>query len=250
MTTTAHTVSPEDLMAFLDGELSAAAAEAVAAHLAECEECAGVVTQFRGASQALSLWAVDEGLSEDSEIAIKELAADAAYRHRNARRDSVFHGAWGSWKPWAVAAGFAVVAFVVGSRSISHFSRNRMLFPDAAPSPQAVRLAQQARAPEGASVSLNSRAFMLTQASPPLSSADVERAATANLDATKGPSGLFASKIAPSTPPSEPMIARTVNLTMIVKDFAASRSALDQILARHHGYFAQLEVNTQEEAPA
>ena len=63
MNTTAHTVSPEDLMAFLDGELSASAAESVAAHLADCEECAGIVTQFRNISQSLSLWTVPDGLS-------------------------------------------------------------------------------------------------------------------------------------------------------------------------------------------
>lgn len=45
------------------------------------------------------------------------------------------------------------------------------------------------------------------------------------------------------------MIARTVSLTIQVKDFAAARAALDNILARHHGYSAQLSVNTQENAP-
>lgn len=42
------------------------------------------------------------------------------------------------------------------------------------------------------------------------------------------------------------MIARTVALTIVVKDFAASRADLDTILARHHGYAAELTVNTPE----
>jgi len=46
-----------------------------------------------------------------------------------------------------------------------------------------------------------------------------------------------------------PMITRTVSLAIVVKDFAASRSSLDSILARHHGYSAQLNVNTPENAP-
>jgi hypothetical protein len=45
------------------------------------------------------------------------------------------------------------------------------------------------------------------------------------------------------------MIARTVSLAIVVKDFAASRSSLDSILARHHGYSAQLSVSTPENAP-
>jgi hypothetical protein len=46
-----------------------------------------------------------------------------------------------------------------------------------------------------------------------------------------------------------PMIARSVSLSVVVKDFAASRSSLDAILARHHGYPAQLTVSTPENAP-
>jgi chromosome segregation ATPase len=44
------------------------------------------------------------------------------------------------------------------------------------------------------------------------------------------------------------MIARTVALTIVVRDFAASRANLDAILARHHSYAAELTVNTQENA--
>jgi hypothetical protein len=45
------------------------------------------------------------------------------------------------------------------------------------------------------------------------------------------------------------MIARTVSLTLVVKDFAAARSTLDAILARHHAYAAELIVNTAQGAP-
>jgi hypothetical protein len=45
------------------------------------------------------------------------------------------------------------------------------------------------------------------------------------------------------------MIARTVSLSIVVKDFAASRSSLDRILGLHHGYSAQLSISTPENAP-
>ena len=48
---------------------------------------------------------------------------------------------------------------------------------------------------------------------------------------------------------SAPMIARTVSLSIVVKDFARVRSSLDEILARYHGYSAQLNVSTTENAP-
>jgi len=45
------------------------------------------------------------------------------------------------------------------------------------------------------------------------------------------------------------MIARTVSLAIVVKDFAAARASLDSILLRHRGYAAQLTAATQENAP-
>ena len=47
---------------------------------------------------------------------------------------------------------------------------------------------------------------------------------------------------------SSPMIARTVSLTIQVKDISGSRSALDAILARYQGYAAELTINTPENA--
>jgi hypothetical protein len=48
---------------------------------------------------------------------------------------------------------------------------------------------------------------------------------------------------------SAPMIARAVTLSIVVKDFGAARSSLDSVLARHHGYAAQLTAATAENAP-
>jgi len=50
-------------------------------------------------------------------------------------------------------------------------------------------------------------------------------------------------------PVSAPMIARAVSLAIVVKDFAAARASVDNILARHQGYSSQMNVNTAENAP-
>jgi hypothetical protein len=47
---------------------------------------------------------------------------------------------------------------------------------------------------------------------------------------------------------SAPMIARTVSISLVAKDFSSSRAALEAILARHHGYAASLTANTQQNA--
>ena len=45
---------------------------------------------------------------------------------------------------------------------------------------------------------------------------------------------------------TSPIIARTVWLTIVVKDIAEARATLDTLLAQHHGYPAQLTINTPE----
>ena len=45
-----------------------------------------------------------------------------------------------------------------------------------------------------------------------------------------------------------PMIARTADLSIVVKDFDSARTSLDTILARHHGYAADLSVSDAQGA--
>jgi Domain of unknown function (DUF4349) len=47
---------------------------------------------------------------------------------------------------------------------------------------------------------------------------------------------------------SDPMIARTVALSVVAKDFDAARASLDSILARHNGYAANLTADTPQGA--
>jgi hypothetical protein len=58
MTTTHHDPAEEEIMAYLDGELDAAAADRVARHLEECAACAGVAAAFRETSRKLTAWQV------------------------------------------------------------------------------------------------------------------------------------------------------------------------------------------------
>ena len=82
MTTTTHSVAPEEIMAFLDGELSASEAQTVSAHLKDCAQCALVAEQFRATSEdafALGCARLRRLRLEDS---VQALAAKAAARTR------------------------------------------------------------------------------------------------------------------------------------------------------------------------
>ena len=54
-----HSIDPEELMAYLDGELPADRAATTAAHLGECAECQSLVAELRGVSQDLKTWRVE-----------------------------------------------------------------------------------------------------------------------------------------------------------------------------------------------
>ncbi len=46
--------------------------------------------------------------------------------------------------------------------------------------------------------------------------------------------------------PSLPMIARSVSLSFVTRDFTRARATMEEILVRHHGYAAELTVNSAQ----
>ncbi len=64
MNKTTHPIEPEELMAYLDGELSSDRIVVAAAHLSECAECQALITDLRGVSHMLGAWDVSGPESE------------------------------------------------------------------------------------------------------------------------------------------------------------------------------------------
>jgi len=54
--------------------------------------------------------------------------------------------------------------------------------------------------------------------------------------------GISNGKVAMATPPGEPLIAHTAELAVATKEFAKSRSSMEEILDRHRGYVAKLRM--------
>jgi hypothetical protein len=54
--------------------------------------------------------------------------------------------------------------------------------------------------------------------------------------------GLSNDKVAMTTRPAEPLIAHTAELAVATKEFAKSRSSMEEILDRHRGYVAKLRM--------
>jgi anti-sigma factor RsiW len=236
MTTTAqHTVNPEDIMALLDGELPAAEAKVVSTHIDECTECAAIAAEFCETSHVLAAWTVPAA-PETLEAAMQKHAAKAASRRRSQTPLSVR-----DWRLWILAGGATVAAIlfvIVAARSISDNADRQVARRSsiAASLPMEDRnfTASQSIAPPNAAASKSRQAGvagMLVQGR-----TDIQNNALAN------PTALTLASINPAAP----MIARTVSLTILVRDVPASRASLDAILAQHHGYAAQLNINTPE----
>ena len=117
-----HPVKPEELMAYLDGELPGAQATASAEHLSLCRECHEVAADLQGVSRRLMSWQV-----EVPEQGMKPGLA-AALKDWETRRKSVpvVRKSWLRRWPWAVAlAGSCLVLLLVSSPKMLMMKRTR-----------------------------------------------------------------------------------------------------------------------------
>jgi hypothetical protein len=247
----AHFVTPEELMAYRDGELCAERAEAVAAHVPGCPRCQKLGAALRDTSQVLASWTVPSAAANSSfEQQVFELAAESSARHSAFRSRVVAFGGRHRLLAGVLCSSiFLAVALIVVSNGA------RQSKPIAAP--LAVNsLASTRSAGEPVDrVQTNSTAELKTDPFVEAGGSDSFEALKAQRDAlverlqrAQLSSNLANQASTTALQRQEPMIARTVTLSIVVKDFDFSRTALDAILARHHGYAASLNASTQQNA--
>jgi uncharacterized protein DUF4349/putative zinc finger protein len=323
-----HEFLPEEVMAFLDGELAPEHSAKLAAHFESCPDCSAVAERVRGVSQNLANWKVEAAPARLSLPAIQASAmtnpsssiALSAHRYRGLK----------------LAIGIVAAVLLLFAIATPNLLRSRMAANEASavgcirtinvsattyfasyghyppslknlgPSPTGVAsengadlidgpLAQGLKSGYLFSYHANSGASGYRVAALPVDSsrsglrrffsdqsgliraepggvldgggAEVaqlrERAVTRGLppagpEAVADLNGNFEPKAKPMHEVAEtgnkgwldngPMIARSVSLSIVVKDFAASRNSLDAILTRYHGYAASLTVNSPQES--
>ncbi len=257
MNSATHPVAPEQIMALLDGELAAEDAQAVSTHVGHCSECANLAAQLRSTSESLSAWQVP-AIPARLEESITKLAVETGSGLKTGRA-GLFIRSWAP-KHWAVAAAGVIAALLLAITIPPRTLRQR------APATAMDKALEVGGKPTESDGSIGK----LQRNSPPAARSG-SGSLESRVDSLSAPgiapdsNGLFhglgdhvensssvdgqprtdqQSKVA-----SAPMIARTVSLSIFVKDLAASRATLDTILARHHGYSAELTVSTPEDAP-
>ena len=240
-------------MALLDGELSTERAESVSAHLAECAECREFVEILRNGSMTVAKWTVPV-LPPNGEF--EKRLAEAAFQVQSPGRFPE-RNKWPAFlgRHWMSIAAVTAIVLAVAVAS-SRWA--------AAPTRMQVDIARTDRG--GAGGGFN-RLDQFARGFRPKNSAPVPEKRVPGVPASEvsenppesvdgglslEEKGLVSSadRLSQTDGQQTPMIARAVRLSIMVKDFGFSRSALDAILTRHHGYAASLECQHATECGA
>jgi hypothetical protein len=259
MSATTHPFAPEEIMAFVDGELAPSASASVTAHLDLCQECRDLAARFRATSQSLSQWQVKplDSLCQQRvlDATSSDIASDIPSQVQGWLRS--FQQFASRPLPWALAC--VVFALLIGVQFVrqprtppeSIFAKYKAV-QTVSPSSSVPWVADQdnSRGAGGGNGANDAYAFSSSGKSGG-TSGDL---AAENRIGGVGDSQYTIRKIPFSSPQvgtgarAEPMIARTVVLSLVVKDFDASRASLDAILTRRNGYAAGLNVATPQGA--
>jgi len=216
MNVATHPVAPEEVMAFLDGELPATQAQSVFDHVKHCADCSNLASQFGDTKLRLASWKV-ESLPAHVESIVCQCAEQRASRLKNSLSRWILGIRAGfGWKPLLAFSLVAVAALILTSR----YGRSPRPAENITMLDGKLR-ANLATVLEHRQVGVGGGGDALSEDNSPT----------------------------PLAPIHQPMIARSVSLTIITKDFASSRASLEAILARHHGYSAQLTASTAENSP-
>lgn len=216
-----HPIEPEELMAYLDGELTADRAAATSAHLGECAACQGLVAELRGVSQNLKVWKVEPPESATPPTIATALAESRPEPKSVSPAQRKWREIFGPrWATVAWAGGVAAVLVVVGALEFQV-------------RPRYITLERQVTSDSSAD-----RDHLALRESPGPTSAG-KPAETVLLIAPEEKEAATGHDLVANGP----MIVRTAQLSLITKEFDQARAQLEVIVKRHRGYVGELKVN-------
>lgn len=207
MLTAIHSFSEEDVMAYLDGEVSAERALAVAQHLEQCRGCQRLTADIRELSHKLADWSVEPGAA-----ALPRVKPSENHKQKTA-----------PWRrPWLWIGSAAAIVLVVVLGDVVR--------PPADMYNRAIQVGSRE------SKSTSGKFFMLER-----DMIGGERRATERgLSVMGGPAAPAASPVQPTGP----LIVRTAQLTLTSNRFDQLQADVQRIVRMHQGYLAQLDLAT------
>jgi anti-sigma factor RsiW len=258
MTIRNHPIEAEELMAYLDGELASEQANAAADHLETCMECQHLAADLRGVSQTLNTWALEPTNSAMPE----SLAAAMTERMPEPQPELALVKPWyrrRSFRSWAPALGACVAAAVVvvavsliGRNSNGVYSQvasatagDKPLPPPSAGPVAAKSAPMSSQRSIGAGTDRDHLAKrtekLLADSAPQPAESQSQEYGFMLAQVGRGSGSGTAAPTADLLPTS-PMIIRTAELSLTTREFDKGRAQVEDILKRHRGYVATLNV--------
>ncbi len=244
-------------MAYLDGELPTEDATRASEHLRDCRECQELAADLQGVSRHMAAWQI-----ERVEPAMTPAIVSALEQHESTFEGSSKRGS-SSWRDrfgfavamprWAWAAAVPALLFlaIAGFLTTERYSAVRqganaiaLQSQEASPavSESSGRAMRQTESAERAQL----RAMQSQMASNLV--VDTSRTAAPTPPAMRAMTADNSGGMTSASTLSRTMIARTAQLTIVVKDFDASQKKLEDILKRHGGYLGEMTTTAPEGA--
>jgi len=235
MNRTMHEIEPEEVMAYLDGELEASRASEVAAHISACAECATVAADLRTVSAKLMSWEPERSPSTVSEAIQRATEGGARGDILKPTKPRFSFPILSSLhRPWKIAFAFGGAVAVIAVLGFIYLAFGPSSFETASRQYGVAHLVSPSMPPT-------------PRASEELSSAT--QALDTNAPAKKGiVGGRVDTDEAEAKPAAGPMIARTAAMNLVVAKLDPARALLEKMLARHRGFASQMTLDKSNDA--
>jgi uncharacterized protein DUF4349/putative zinc finger protein len=214
MTIAEHAVTPEELMAWLDGEATADRGAQIEGHVLQCAECQRIAAGFRQLSRDVTSWQVEDAPSTLEAPAIERPAAPEPRK------------AWWAWLHPPLHGRFALIGSLAGIAAVVLIAaqvRGRMSMSYADPGPPTAEMRTRFGGSPGRETPGNAGA----RANAPRVMAAERVPAPAQQAAVR----------------QDPMIVRTASLSIVAANFDAARAEVDRILREVGGFVGQIQVS-------
>jgi Domain of unknown function (DUF4349)/Putative zinc-finger len=229
---TQHAFDAEEVMAYLDGELEAQRATALAAHLEHCAACQEVAQGFRAVSERMMSFEIEPVPTSVSDGVLARLNASEVPKKTPTENKYINTPAWRRWtaRPLAWGSACVLIAALLLAVGVSQLHRER-----------------------GSAVA--SKSWLNQDASHSLLFEDTRSAGKAG----GGGGGYSATESVPPAPPppaSEgdelkapesvgPMIVQTAELNIVATNYDEASAMIEKLAAAHGGYVEKLDATAQ-----
>lgn len=241
-----HAFEPEEVMAYLDGELKPQQAAALASHLEHCSECGVLAIRLRQISERMLDFHVEPGSTTLEAPIVSALDSGVANRTPKLQLGAT-PGHRPVWRKFGWAFGSIAVMLTIGYLAVPNLMRSKMS-PEQALEVGRRRILEEAATQRYSDVdttrSIAGRDVRTWTNLRPTSSAAPIRVEGVVGGVPGGPSQEQASGIeAPELQGA--MIVQTASITILAANYDQASAAVERIAAQHGGYIQDLTADTR-----